>query len=396
MSPELSAAAAFAIAAVATYLATPVAIRVAVRTGFFDLPAGYKGHRQPTPYLGGTAIIVGILAAVFSVRGFSASHWTIVVAAVAIWAMGTADDRLNLPISVRTLAEAGIAVLFYATGRGWDVFGFGPADLALTIVWVVGVMNAFNLMDNMDGASATTAAVSAAGAGALALISGDTYLAPLGFAVAGACFGFLPRNLARPARIFMGDGGSLLLGLLVARVTMAAVTRSYLGPSGVVVAALLVGIVIFDTTLVTVSRSRAGVNVLSGGRDHLTHRLARWLGTPRRVAMALALVQLAVCGMTIGVAQAGIGWVLLTGGMMVAAGVALIWQFERSMMFGRDAPARSAGAPHAPGALPSPSGALAAPPAPPWPEPAAGGTELAPGNLTLAVTRAESPTDSRP
>ncbi len=330
MSPDLDAAAAFAIAAIATYLATPLAIAVAVRTQFFDLPAGYKGHKTPTPYLGGTAIIVGILAAVLVVRGQATTHWVIIVGAVAIWAMGTIDDRINLPIWVRTLAEAGIAVLLWETGRGWGVFHNDAADLALTIIWVVGVMNAFNLMDNMDGAAASVAAVSAIGAGALALITGDTALAALAFAVAGACFGFLPWNLAKPARIFMGDGGSLLLGLLVARVTMAAVTRNYLGPSGVIVAALLVGLVILDTTLVTISRSRAGRSVLSGGRDHLTHRLAGYLGGPRDVALTLALTQLFVCGVTIGVARAGVGWVLLAGSLGVVLGLGLIWQFERA------------------------------------------------------------------
>jgi UDP-GlcNAc:undecaprenyl-phosphate/decaprenyl-phosphate GlcNAc-1-phosphate transferase len=329
MSPELNAAAAFAIAAIATYVVTPVAIAVALRTRFFDHPAGYKGHKRPTPYLGGTAIIIGILAAVLLVRGSGSTHLVIIVGAVAIWAMGTVDDRLNLPIVLRVAVEVGIAVLLWETGRGWTVFHSGPADLALTILWVVGVMNAFNLMDNMDGAAASVAAVSAAGAGVLGLISGDAALAALSFAVAGACFGFLPRNLARPARIFMGDGGSLLLGLLVARVTMAAVTRSYLGPSGVVVASLLVGIVILDTTLVTISRTRAGRSILSGGRDHITHRLLRSLGAPHNVALTLGLAQLTVCGVTIGVAQAGIGWVLLAGGVGLALGGVMIWQFEK-------------------------------------------------------------------
>jgi UDP-GlcNAc:undecaprenyl-phosphate GlcNAc-1-phosphate transferase len=345
MSPELSVAAAFAIAAVATYLATPVAIAIAVRTKFFDHPAGYKGHHRPTPYLGGSAIIVGVLASVAAVRGGVTAHWVIIVGAVAIWAMGTLDDRVNLPISIRTLAEVVIAVLLWSTGRGWGVFHDDAADLALTIVWVVGVMNAFNLMDNMDGAAASVAAVSALGAGALALITGDTVLAALAFAVAGACFGFLPRNLARPARIFMGDGGSLLLGLLVARVTMAAVTRSYLGPSGVVVAALLVGLVVLDTTLVTISRSRAGRSVLSGGRDHLTHRLAIRLGAPRNVAVTLALTQFIVCGVTIGVAQAGTGWVLLAGAMGVAFGGVLIWQLEKPVSSSEAAAGQTAATP---------------------------------------------------
>src|SRR5438105_1297551 len=108
MSPDLDAAAAFAIAAIATYLATPAAIAIAVRMKFYDLPVGYKGHKSPTPYLGGTAIIVGILAAVLVVRGGATTHWTIIVGAIAIWAMGTVDDRVNLPISIRTLAEVGI------------------------------------------------------------------------------------------------------------------------------------------------------------------------------------------------------------------------------------------------------------------------------------------------
>ncbi len=333
MSPEFTAASAFAIAAVVTFLACPVVIAIAVRTGFFDKPAGYKGHAAPTPYLGGTAIILGILAAVLLVRGQATTHWVIIVGALAIWAMGTVDDRINLPISLRTLVEAGIAVLLWSTGRGWDVFHYAPADLALTVVWVVGVMNAFNLMDNMDGAAASVAAVSALGAGTLGLMSHDYALAALSFAVAGACFGFLPRNLAKPARLFMGDGGSLLVGLLIARVTMAAVNPGYLGASGVIIAALLVALVIFDTTLVTISRSRAGRSVLLGGRDHLTHRLVGRLETPRRVALTLAGTQLVLCGITIGASQAGVGWVLLAGAMSVAVGAVLLWQFEQAAWF---------------------------------------------------------------
>jgi UDP-GlcNAc:undecaprenyl-phosphate GlcNAc-1-phosphate transferase len=203
----------------------------------------------------------------------------------------------------------------------------------------VAVTNAFNLMDNMDGAAASTAAVSALGAGTLMLISGVTAAVPLAFAVAGACLGFLPWNLSRPARIFMGDGGSLLIGLLVARVTMAAVTRTWFGPSGVVIGALLVGLVILDTTLVTVSRSRGHRPLLSGGSDHLTHRLARRLGGPRNVALTLVVTQLALCAVTIAVVEAGVGWVLLAGAAGVAFGGVLIWQFERSVWLGAPAPA---------------------------------------------------------
>jgi UDP-GlcNAc:undecaprenyl-phosphate GlcNAc-1-phosphate transferase len=333
MSSDQEAAAAFAIAALVTYLATPVAIKLAVQMSCFDLPVGYKAHGRPTPYLGGLAIITGLLAALLSLGGAAALDGVLIAAAIAIFVMGTLDDRVNLPVLLRISVEAGLASLLWATGGGWDIFHSGPADLALTIFWVVAVTNAFNLMDNMDGAAASTAAVSALGAGSLMLISGVTVAVPLSFAVAGACLGFLPWNLSRPSRIFMGDGGSLLIGFLVARVTMGAVTRGWLGPSGVIVGGLLVGLVILDTTLVTVSRSRGRRPVLSGGSDHLTHRLAKRLGAPRNVALALAVTQLALCAVTIAVVEAGVGWVLLAGGAEVVLGGILIWQFERSVWF---------------------------------------------------------------
>lgn len=323
---------AFAVAASLTYLLTPLAIRVAIATGFVDRPAGYKGHQHPTPYLGGCAIMLGTLAG--AAVGTIPSRYALVVACViGMWLLGTLDDRLNLPILLRVGVEVGVGIALALNGLGWDVFHQGMADSALSVIWVVGLTNAFNLMDNMDGASATVAAVSSIGVGTLALMAGYLGITPLCFAAAGACVGFLPRNLANPARIFMGDGGSLPLGLLVAATTMSAINRNYLGASGVVIGALLVALVILDTTLVVVSRSRAGRSVLSGGRDHLTHRLAQRLGSPRRVALTLAVAQLFVCGLTITVAQAGAGWVLLAGGFGILAAAALIWHFESSAIF---------------------------------------------------------------
>ena len=335
MSPELRAAAIFSVAAAVVLLVTPLAIRAAIRFGLLDSPTGYKAHAGATPYLGGAAIVTGIVIAALALSGPTPgvwlNHgWAVVACALVLLALGTADDRANLPVALRVAVEASLAVALYYLGHGWEIFHLGALNLALTIVWVVGVINAFNLMDNMDGAAASVAGVSALGAGALALISGKYAWAPLCFATAGACAGFLPYNLARPARIFMGDGGSLPVGLLVAALTMSVVRGGYpLGSSGVVVAALLVALVILDTTLVTFSRTRGGRPVFSGGRDHLTHRVVDQLGSPRAVAGALAFTQLFVCGVAIGVARAGVGWVLLAGGLCLAFGVGLIWRFER-------------------------------------------------------------------
>jgi UDP-GlcNAc:undecaprenyl-phosphate GlcNAc-1-phosphate transferase len=320
------------VAAIATYLLTPLAIQLASRLQFFDLPAGYKGHRQPTPYLGGTAIVIGLLVGVAA--GGLHHHYVLVVACVvAVWLMGTIDDRVNLPILLRVAVEIAVGLTLALNGLGWQVFHVAAFNDVLSVLWVLGVMNAFNLMDNMDGAAATTAAASALGAAVIALLSNQRGGATLCLATAGACIGFLPRNLANPARIFMGDGGSLPLGLLVSAMAMNSVTQKYLGPKGVIIGALLVGLVIFDTTLVTISRSRAGASLFTGGRDHTTHRLAQVLGSPRRVALTLAVVQLGLCGLTIGVAQAGEGWVIASGAVALLFGVLLLWRFETSKWF---------------------------------------------------------------
>jgi UDP-GlcNAc:undecaprenyl-phosphate GlcNAc-1-phosphate transferase len=292
-----------------------------------------------------------------------------------LWALGTLDDRINVPVGIRVLAEVGVGVAIWALGDGWVITGYDAFNLVVTVVWIVGVVNAFNLMDNMDGAAATAAGVSAAGTGALALAFGNPDLAPVCFAVAGACVGFLPYNLARPARIFMGDGGSLPIGLLIAALTILAVRSSEnsLGATGVIIGGLIVGLVILDTSLVTFSRARGRRPLFSGGRDHLTHRVAGQVGSSRAVAATIAVSQVVACGVAIGVSRAGIGWVILAGGTAIALGAVMIWQLERTPFFAsatRQGPAESTVvAPSGEPALAQPSveTATVRPSAFPWP-----------------------------
>lgn len=337
MQPELSIPLGFLVAALVTWAATPLAIRVAFATGFLDKPAGYKGHGNPTPYLGGSAIMVGLLVAAVAYEGASARLGILGACAVVLWIVGTADDRLNISPVLRLGLEIALAVVLYATGNGWSALDIGPLDLLLTIVWVVGIVNAVNLMDNMDGAAASVVGISAAGTGALAIVANDPTLAALCFGLAGACVGFLPRNLARPSRIFMGDGGSMPLGLLIAGASMKVASAGGLGAAGVLEAALILGLVILDTTLVVVSRRRGGRPLMTGGRDHLTHRLRTRLDSPRAVAMSLALGQLALCAATIGVAQAGVAGMLGFAVLAVGGGGWAIGRLEQQPWF--DAPA---------------------------------------------------------
>ena len=303
MPDELRLLGAFALALGATFALTPVAIAVARRTDFHDRPAGYKGHKAPTPYLGGAAVVGGfLLAAVFLGDGFSRLV-PIPLLALAAWVLGTLDDRLDLPVGLRVVVEAGFATTLWAVDLGWDVFGSDAADLLLTNAWVIGLTNAFNLMDNMDGAAATVAAVTGLATAVLALADGDVALAVLGVGLCGACVGFLPYNLAgRGARIFLGDGGSLPIGLVIAA-TIMALPRGAAGWEIVLAASILAGLPVVDTALVMISRRRSGVPVLRGGRDHLTHRLLPRLATPRQVALTLALLQAGLGALAIGVVQ---------------------------------------------------------------------------------------------
>jgi UDP-GlcNAc:undecaprenyl-phosphate/decaprenyl-phosphate GlcNAc-1-phosphate transferase len=338
MQPELSIPLAGLVAAAVTFLVTPLAIKLARRTGFMDKPAGYKGHGNPTPYLGGSAIMVGVLAAAFALGGVGSRYAVLLACVILMWAVGTADDRLNLSPHLRLVLEVAIGVTLSATGHGWHALGIGPLDGLLTVAWVVGIVNAVNLMDNMDGAAATVVGMSAAGTGVLAIVAaGRPELGILCFAAAGGCAGFLPRNLSRPSRIFMGDGGSMPLGLLAAGTSMQVASAGDLGVAGVLEAALIVGLAILDTSLVMVSRRRGGRPLMTGGRDHLTHRLRTQVETPQAVAASLALAQLALCSLAIVAGLVGAGAILGMTALVLSIGAWSIARLERHPWF--DAPA---------------------------------------------------------
>ncbi len=289
----------FTLAAGISLAAAPVAIKVARRTGFLDRPRQYRQHAKPTPFLGGAAVLAAVLVAGLTVGG-ARGRWLVVLGCAAgLWLLGTLDDRFAVPPVWRILAEVGAGVALYAANLGWTTSLPDVGDLVLTVLSVVIAVNAFNLMDNLDGACGSVGAVAAAGIGALAAINGQTVIAALAFALAGACAGFLPWNLAGPARIFLGDGGSMPIGFLVAALAVASARHDPGGASGLLVGALLAGLPIFDSTLVSFSRLRRGVPLVTGGRDHLTHRLLLRLHNPRAVAATVALLQALLCGMAI-------------------------------------------------------------------------------------------------
>jgi UDP-GlcNAc:undecaprenyl-phosphate GlcNAc-1-phosphate transferase len=325
---EALVASAFALSLLVVLAVTPLAIRIADRTGFHDQPVGYKGHARPTPYLGGAAVFSGyLLGALLTGAAGSKLVW-ILVLALFLWAVGTIDDRITVTPAMRVLAEAGAAAVLFAAGLGWTITGSDAADLTITVLWVVALSNAFNLMDNMDGAACSVALLSSLGTAVIALVLGDDVLGGLALALSGACLGFLRYNLAGPARIFLGDGGSMPIGFVVAATIMALPLHAHAGWNVLATGVLLAGLPLLDTTLVILSRRRAGVSIVQGGRDHLTHRLRRRLPSERAVAGALGAAQAALCAGALWLSQRGESSTTLAWVLLLCAGAATVALME--------------------------------------------------------------------
>jgi UDP-GlcNAc:undecaprenyl-phosphate GlcNAc-1-phosphate transferase len=295
------------------YACTPIAIRAAHRLEFYDHPVGYKEHGQPTPYLGGAAVVAAFIAVLLLLGTDSRRAFPLLAGVGILWAVGTIDDRRTVSPALRVALEAVLAAGLWGLGYGWD-FGVGAGvDLLVTVLWIVGVVNAFNLFDNMDGAAGSMAAVAAGAIAVVGVVTGDQWLAVASAALAGACLGFLPYNLASPAKIFLGDGGSMPAGFGVAALAMMGASATAPSWQALAIGVLLVGVPALDTALVVVSRFRRGIPLATGGRDHLTHRAREHLQTVRAVALALGASQV-VLGVLAVLATRG-GSALLAGAM---------------------------------------------------------------------------------
>jgi UDP-GlcNAc:undecaprenyl-phosphate/decaprenyl-phosphate GlcNAc-1-phosphate transferase len=300
----LQSVAAFVVAGLVSIVLTPLAIRSALRLGVLDRPGQHKSHATPTPYLGGVAIVLAVtlsIALAALIRGETSATLTqllgILTIALAMAAMGLLDDLRGLPVVVRFGVQLLAAVGLWQLGVSVDLTGRTLIDLPLTVLWTVGITNAMNLLDNMDGLSASTATIASLWFGVIALINGQFLVAALAFAVAGAAAGFL-RDNRPPARIYMGDAGSLFLGVMLASLGMLlSLERGLLVTAAVPV--LILTVPVLDTALVTVARIRHGISPFHGGRDHTSHRLVR-LGLPVPIAVGL-----------IAIASLAHGWVAL-------------------------------------------------------------------------------------
>jgi UDP-GlcNAc:undecaprenyl-phosphate GlcNAc-1-phosphate transferase len=303
----------FLTALTLSLLLVPVFRGLARRLGLVAHPKNDRWHRRPTALLGGVAIACALFGGLLASDAIR-SQPVLLVCAGLIFALGLTDDLISLKPSTKLVAQIALASVFLAFDQRLNWTSSITLDSVLTVIWIVGVTNAFNLLDNMDGLCA-----------GIAIIVGSSYLVgllPVGqsepalfeaqysAALVGAIAGFLVYNF-HPASVFMGDSGSLLIGLSFAGLMLGPIPGVVGKTDFVAIVAgpvLVLLIPIFDTSLVTISRMLSGRPTSLGGRDHSSHRLVA-VGLSERAAVRV-LWLLAALGGGIGLAARRLdsGW----------------------------------------------------------------------------------------
>lgn len=272
---------------------TPVAIRAARATGFMDEPGGdLKKHREPVPYLGGMAVFVPFLTACALVFPLDQRFLGVLLAATLAALLGLMDDFGAMRWSVKLAGQAVVVLVLLRSDVAIDIAALPTwGNLALTAVWMLALMNAVNFLDIMDGLAASACATSAAFFLAVAVVTGSGAMASLSAALLGALLGYM-RFSVQPARIFLGDCGSLFLGATLGALALG-LDYSRQNPWAVLAPILVLGVPVFElsfTILVRLGRRRAPWR---GSPDHVALRLKR-LG--RSVPEIVAITTLLGCG----------------------------------------------------------------------------------------------------
>ena len=317
---SLSYGIAFAVAAAVTFITTPLVRRMAIRMGAVVGPEERRVHTVPTPTLGGAAMFVAFLAAMMvasRLSGFanvfhgSSEPLAVVLGAAVIFSVGLLDDvrEVSAPAKVAGMVLAGgvlsllgVTMFYFRIPLSERDFVSLSPDLAplVGIVWVAGMANAINLIDGLDGLAAGIVAI-AAGAFFLyttrlsnGILPQDSIGPLVAVVTCGVCVGFLPHNF-HPAKIFMGDGGALLLGLLMASSTMVVGGRvddqfsgqTYFFFAPLVIPLVILGLPILDTMFAVVRRATRHARLTQADKEHLHHRLMRMGHGHRRSVLIL-------------------------------------------------------------------------------------------------------------
>ncbi len=277
-------------------------ITIAHARGWVVKPKADRWSQTPTALYGGVAIVsafaVGAIVAMFCLGSWQSFDLIgLLIGAAILFAVGVWDDAHPLNPNVKMVGQL-MAIMPFLVGGGLSFTSTTfVLSIPLVLFWMLALANAFNLLDNMDGLCAGTAAIAGIGIGAYSLLHGILLPGVLAFLMTASCLGFLVYNFRprSPARIFMGDCGSMVLGYVLSGLAVVAFCPAKpipldLRAAQCVLPLLIMGIPLFDTTLVTIIRKREGRAISQGGRDHSSHRLVySGLSDKRAVLLLFAI-----------------------------------------------------------------------------------------------------------
>lgn len=280
-------------AALVVLAATPPAMRLARAVGALDHPSDRRIHREPTPRLGGLALLAGFLVPVLFYLPDDPAARALIVGAVLITMLGAIDDVWGLTPAVKLAGQAACAAVPVSAGLTIDHItlpllgagSLGVAQYPLTVLWFVALVNMINFTDGMDGLAAGITGLGATTFAILAASLGRADPAIMAAALAGACAAFLVYNF-HPARVFMGDAGSMLLGFVIAGVAVSGVMKSA-AAIAVVAPLIILAIPILDTSFVILKRLKYGLPVYNADRSHFHHRFFTIGWGQRKTVLAL-------------------------------------------------------------------------------------------------------------
>ena len=306
---------AFIIALLLALYGVPIARKAALKYGIVDAPDGRLKHqREPVPYFGGLAIYLAFLMSLAFTFEFRHDVLGIILGGTIVVMLGLIDDFGVLTPWTKLVGQLLAVFVLIKSGIRIEIAAFPEwLDLALTVLWMVGLINAFNLLDIMDGLSAGVGAVSASGLLVVALLQGDQGVAFMLAALIGSLLGFLRYNW-HPARIYMGDTGAMFIGLLLGAMAMIAQYPSD-HPLSLLTPVFILGIPIFDTFFVMYIRYQRGLPIFWGSPDHIAIRLRHWGMSVPQIVLTSYVATAIVGGIGLAMLSVSedVAWILCAG-----------------------------------------------------------------------------------
>ena len=313
----------FFICLILALLLTPVVRVVSIRFGYVAVPREDRWHTKSTALLGGVGIFLAYaLPLSFLIAGERKLFW-LLMGAGFIFLVGLVDDVIHLKPYSKLVGQIIAACIVMSSGLRIELTSFEIFNVFITIMWIVGITNAFNLLDNMDGLAAGTGCIASLCLFLAGLMTGNTLLTVSAVGLCGALLGFLFFNF-NPAKIFMGDSGSLFLGYSMATLSITG-TGEYASNLffAMLVPVLVLAVPIFDITFVSLLRFFNGKAISQGARDHTSHRLVAF-GLSERATVLLFYLMSMICGT---VALLGLKYSMLYPSVLAILFVIVFWYF---------------------------------------------------------------------